>query len=96
MNFFENLGDGKVIEIESGDTIFKLDSYEKNPIVTPQDIGLTWKENGELKIGAIFNGGAELFEDRIILLPRCHRKYRNCRDEQNFRKYLSFCKYKFN
>jgi len=76
MNFSENFGDGKVIEIESGETIFILDSYEKNPIVTPQDVGLTWKENGELKIGAIFNGGAEFFEDRIILLPRCHRNYR--------------------
>jgi len=76
MNFFKNLGDGKVMEMESGETIFVLDSYEKNPIVTPQDIGLTWKENGELKIGAIFNGGAEFFEDQIILLPRCHRNYR--------------------
>ncbi len=76
MNFSENLGDGKVMEIESGETIFILDSHEKNPIVKPQDFGLTWKENGELKIGAIFNGGAEFFEDQIILLPRCHRNYR--------------------
>ncbi len=72
----EKLGEGKVIEIESGETIFKLDSYEKNPIVKPQDVGLTWHENGELKIGAVFNGGAEFFEDKIILLPRCHRHYR--------------------
>ncbi len=72
----EKLGDGRVIQIESGETIFKLDSYEKNPIVTPQDIGLTWEENGELKVGAIFNCGAEFFEDQIILLPRCHRNYR--------------------
>jgi predicted GH43/DUF377 family glycosyl hydrolase len=73
---FENLGDGKVIEIESGETIFRLDSHEKNPIVKPQEIGLTWKENGEIKIGAVFNGGAEFFEDQVILLPRCHRNYR--------------------
>ena len=76
MNIFENLGDGKIMEIESGETIFGLDSHEKNPIVKPQDIGLTWKENGELKIGAVFNGGAEFFEDQVILLPRCHRNYR--------------------
>jgi len=73
---FENLGDGKVIEIESGETIFRLDSHEKNPIVKPQEIGLTWKENGKLRIGAVFNGGAEFFEDQVILLPRCHRNYR--------------------
>ena len=74
--FYENLGDGKVIEIESGETIFRLDSNEKNPIVKPQEIGLTWKENGKLRIGAVFNGGAEFFEDQVILLPRCHRNYR--------------------
>ena len=76
MNIFENLGDGKVMEIEPGETIFRLDSHQKNPIVKPQDIGLTWKENGELKIGAVFNGGAGFFEDQVILLPRCHRNYR--------------------
>lgn len=76
MNSFENLGDGRVIETESGEAIFKLDSYEKNPIVKPQDIGLMWTENDKVKIGAVFNGGAEFFEDKVILLPRCHRNYR--------------------
>ena len=76
MNIFENLGDGKVMEIEPGETLFRLDSHQKNPIVKPQDIGLTWKENGELKVGAVFNGGAGFFEDQVILLPRCHRNYR--------------------
>ena len=76
MNFPENFGDGKVVEMESGEAIFILDSHEKNPIVTPQEVGLTWKENGELKIGAVFNGGAEFFEDQVVLLPRCHRNYR--------------------
>jgi len=71
----EKLGEGKVIQIESGETIFKLVSYEKNPVVRPQDIGLTWYENDELKIGAVFNPGAELFQDRVILTPRCHRNY---------------------
>jgi predicted GH43/DUF377 family glycosyl hydrolase len=72
----KTLGDGRVEELESGHTIFILDSYEKNPIVKPQDIGLTWYENEELKTGAVFNGGAEYFEDQVILLPRCHRNYR--------------------
>lgn len=38
---FEKLGEGKIVRIESGETIFKLDSYEKNPIVSPQDPELT-------------------------------------------------------
>jgi predicted GH43/DUF377 family glycosyl hydrolase len=71
----DNLGDGQVMKIGSGETVFRLDSYEKNPIVKPQDIGLTWKENGESKIGAVFNCGAEFFEDQVILLPRCHKNY---------------------
>ncbi len=61
----DTLGNGKVEKIESGQTIFILDSYEKNPVVKPQDIGLTWYDNGELKTGAVFNGGAEYFEDRV-------------------------------
>jgi predicted GH43/DUF377 family glycosyl hydrolase len=79
MNLFENIGDGKVFELESGETIFKLDSYEGNPIVRPQDLGLTWSENGEMKIGAVFNAGAEFFDGKIMLLPRCHRNYRRGR-----------------
>ena len=69
------LGTGEVIQIESGETIFKLDSFENNPIVKPQDLRLTWYQNGALKIGAVFNGGAELFQDKVILTPRCHQKY---------------------
>lgn len=76
MNSFKNLGDGRVIETESGEVIFKLDSYEKNPIVKPQDIGLTWTENDKVKIGAVFNGGAEFFKNKVILLPRCHKNYK--------------------
>ena len=69
-NSFEKSGDGKVIEIESGQTIFKLDSHESNPIVRPQDIGLVWNENGESRIGDVFNGGAAVFGDKFIPLPR--------------------------
>ena len=70
------LGAGEITQTESGETIFKLDSFDNNPIVKPQDLGLTWYENGELKTGAVFNGGAEVFQDRVMLMPRCHRGYR--------------------
>lgn len=75
MKFYKNLGEGRVIKTKIGETIFKLDSYKKNPIIRPKNIGLTWNENSKVKIGAIFNGGAELFEDKVILLPRCHKNY---------------------
>ncbi|NQS98203.1 MAG: hypothetical protein HQ591_07105 [candidate division Zixibacteria bacterium] len=55
---------------------FKLDSFENNPIVKPQDLGLTWHEDDELKIGAVFNGGACIFQDKVILMPRCHQGYK--------------------
>lgn len=71
----KELGDGELIEIESAKALFKLDSYEKNPIVKPDELGLTWYEDGKLRIGAVFNSGAELFEDKVILAPRCHRNY---------------------
>ncbi len=76
MGLLENAGNGRVVELDSGETIFKLDSYERNPIVRPQDLGLTWRENDEIKIGAVFNAGAEFLEGKMILLPRCHRNYR--------------------
>lgn len=72
----EQLGGGTVVSLDPGEVLFKLDSYEKNPVVTPQEIGLTWYENGELKLGAVSNGGAEVFQDRVILTPRCHMRYR--------------------
>jgi hypothetical protein len=75
MNFIKNLGNGQIIEMKCGETIFRLDSHEKNPVVKPQDIGLTWKENDVLEIGAVFNCGAEILQDQVILLPRCHKNY---------------------
>lgn len=71
----QKLGEGSVVKLDSGEVIFKLDSFESNPIIKPQDLGLTWNEKGELKIGAVFNGGAEIFQDKIILMPRCHKNY---------------------
>jgi len=72
----QKLGDGEIVLLDSGDTIFKVDSFIGNPIVKPQDLGLTWKEDGLLKTGAVFNPGAEIFQDKVILLPRCHQGYR--------------------
>ena len=59
MKFFDKLGEGRVIKTKGGEAIFKLDSYEKNPIIKPKNIGLTWNENSEAKIGAVFNGEQE-------------------------------------
>jgi predicted GH43/DUF377 family glycosyl hydrolase len=75
-NGIQELGDGEVIRMDSGETIFKLDSYAHNPIIKPQDLGLTWHEDNVLKIGAVFNGGAELINNHILLLPRCHSNYK--------------------
>jgi len=72
----KNLGDGKTIKTKTREYIFKLHSYRNNPIVKPQDIGLTWYENKKLKIGAVFNPGAEIYKGNIILLPRCHQGYK--------------------
>ncbi|MBA7602378.1 hypothetical protein ES703_09467 [subsurface metagenome] len=72
----QKLGDGEIILLDSGDTIFKMDSFIDNPVVKPQDLGLIWKEDDMLKIGAVFNAGAEIFQDKVILLPRCHQGYR--------------------
>jgi len=74
-NSFKRLGDGEIISFGKEKIIFKLSSYIENPIVKPQDIGLVWHENGKRKIGAVFNSGAEIFKDKIILTPRCHQKY---------------------
>ncbi len=78
-NCIQELGDGEVIRIDSGEKIFKLDSYSHNPIIKPQDIGLTWYEDNVLKIGAVFNGGAELINNHILLLPRCHSNYKEAK-----------------
>ena len=72
----ENLGEGKIVKIASGEYIFKLDSYPQNPVVSPQDIRLTWYEEGKLQIGAVFNSGATIFQDKIMLTPRCHKDYK--------------------
>lgn len=75
-NFITKLGEGTVVSLDSGEVAFKLAPFENNPIVKPQDLGLTFYENGELKVGAVFNGGAEVFQDKVILTPRCHQGYK--------------------
>ncbi|OYD17520.1 hypothetical protein CH333_00660 [candidate division WOR-3 bacterium JGI_Cruoil_03_44_89] len=72
----KNLGDGMTASLPSGEVIFKLDSCKDNPILRPRDIGLTWQEDGVKKVGAVFNGGGEVFNERVILAPRCHKNYR--------------------
>ena len=74
-SFITKLGEGTVVSLDSGEVAFKLDSFENNPTVKPQDLGLTWHEDDELKIGAVFNGGAEVFQNKVILMPRCHQGY---------------------
>jgi predicted GH43/DUF377 family glycosyl hydrolase len=71
----QQLSNGSLVTLDNGESIFKLGSFEGNPIIKPQDIGLTWHEGDELKIGSVFNGGAQLFQDRVIVMPRCHRGY---------------------
>ena len=72
----QRLGDGQVVRLDSGRRIFKLSSYRGNPVVKPQELGLTWWEDGRERVGAVFNPGATLHEDRVILAPRCHTRYR--------------------
>jgi len=69
----KDFGDGEIIESKVVGKVFKLSSYNKNPILTPQVLNIT-KGNA-----AIFNPGAEIFENRIILVPRCHTGYKKVR-----------------
>ncbi|MCD6241929.1 hypothetical protein J7K27_10560 [Candidatus Bathyarchaeota archaeon] len=71
----QKLGDGQISRLKSGKLIFKLSSYEGNPIVKPQDLGLTWRKDGKEELGAVFNPGASLYDGRVILTPRCHMNY---------------------
>ena len=76
MKIETKLEDGEIVKIARDKYIFKLASYTNNPILKPQDIGLVWEEEGNLYTGAVFNGGAEVFQDKIILTPRCHKDYK--------------------
>ena len=69
-------GDGRTIALGSGRTMFMLDSFSGNPIVTPSALGLTCRVNGLVRDGAVFNPGAALFRDGIVLMPRIHTGYK--------------------
>ncbi len=46
-NSITKLGEGTIVSLDSGEVAFKLASFENNPIVKPQDLGLTWHEDDE-------------------------------------------------
>lgn len=71
----ENLGEGDIENTSSGEKLFRLSNYIGNPVIHPEEIGLTWEEDGEAKSGAVFNGGAELINGKIVIMPRCQQKY---------------------
>ena len=75
-NFSQKLGCGKTVAINREETIFMLDSFTGNPIIKPQDLNLTWKEDDGIHTGSVFNGGAETFNDKVILAPRCQSHYK--------------------
>jgi len=75
----KQLGDGEIVEVSGGKKLFKLSSYTGNPVVRPDELGLVWNEDGVRKWGAVFNGGAEVYNGRVVLLPRCHRDYKEGR-----------------
>ncbi|MGB2727539.1 MAG: hypothetical protein WBD09_03560 [Halobacteriota archaeon] len=72
----KGFGEGEVLRLDSGEKVFKLDSYKGNPIVEPKDLGLICYENGRPQSGAVFNPGAEIFYGKILLTPRCQTNYR--------------------
>ena len=77
-NIFEtakNLGEGDIRTTSSGKKAFCLSDFAGNPIIKPKEIGLNWQSNGEEMVGAVFNGGAELIDNKIVILPRCQQNY---------------------
>jgi predicted GH43/DUF377 family glycosyl hydrolase len=44
-------------------------------VVKPEELGLVWEEEGKERKGAVFNAGAEVFQEQIVLTPRCHQNY---------------------
>ena len=73
--FIAGLDNGEVVRTATGEKIFKMSPFEGNPIIKPQDIGLSWYEDEKLLTGAVFNGGAECFNEKVVLVPRCQKNY---------------------
>ena len=92
-----NLNDGTIERLNNGEIIFKLHSHPENPIIKPTQLQQTWIEAGKLRSGAIFNGGATLFNNKIIHVPRAQKEYQRGRffDESlnvyksDFKNYIS-------
>jgi len=76
----QHLSEGELVKLNNK-YMFKLDSHPANPIITPQQLGLTWYEDDTEYIGAVFNGGAEFYppENKFMVLPRIHKDYRKVR-----------------
>ncbi len=71
---YRESGDGDIVEVD-GKQVYKLGEYYHNPILKPWDLGLKWVENNIVRYGSVFNGGAAIYEDRVILMPRIHKNY---------------------
>jgi len=72
---YRKLGSGVLEKLKEDSHVFKLSSYRGNPIIKPEDFNLVWRVGGIKHIGSIFNGGATIYGNKIILAPRCHREY---------------------
>lgn len=87
------LGDGLVETLKNSDIIFKLHSYSENPILQPEKYQQMWYEDSKLHYGAIFNAGAILYDNKVILIPRAQKEYQRGRF---FDETLNIFKFHFN
>jgi len=71
----ERLGEGEVVRLSSRTNLFKLASCPNNPVVKPQELGLTRRDKTKVLPGSVFNPGAELLDGKVVLTPRCHKNY---------------------
>lgn len=74
LNKLRELEDGVLLRYHDK-YLYKLSSYVGNPILKPEDLRLMWWVDTKIMKGAVFNGGATIYEDKIILMPRCHMGY---------------------
>ncbi|MCX8014580.1 MAG: hypothetical protein N2748_01040 [candidate division WOR-3 bacterium] len=75
----KSLGDGEVVSSKALGKVFKLSSYRGNPILSPYRLNVNFDQLGrprkELNV-SVFNPGAEIFNQKIVLAPRFHRNYK--------------------
>ena len=65
-SFARSLGEGRIEKLRDGTKIFILSHFGGNPVVKDEHLGIE---------GAVFNPGASLFENKVMLLPRVHWGY---------------------